>query len=281
LTVHNRGMPAPHFSLEQHVLRYYESGQEAERLESPFSSWEKVRTLDLLDRFLPPAPARILDVGGAAGAYAFPLAERGYVVDLVDPVPLHVEQAKQRAAMDQRVPRNIQVGDARAIPCDDGAADAVLFFGPLYHLTESNERLKAIREARRVLRAGGVLLAVAISRFASALDGISRGLIRDPDFVRIVKQDLKTGQHRNEIRNLDYFTTAFFHHPDELKTELIEGGFPNPRLCAIEGPLWTVPESAAAEQQQELMAIVRALETEVTLIGASAHIMGIAAKPDD
>jgi SAM-dependent methyltransferase len=183
--------------------------------------------------------------------------------------------------MHQRVPRNIQVGDARAIPCDDAAADAVLFFGPLYHLTDANERIKAIREARRVLRAGGVLLAVAISRFASALDGIARGLIRHPDFVRIVEQDLKTGQHRNETGNLDYFTTAYFHHPDELKMELIEAGFPNPSLCAIEGPLWTVPESSTAEQQERLMATMRDLENEVTLIGASAHIMGIATKPND
>jgi SAM-dependent methyltransferase len=274
-------MPAPRFSLERQILRYYESGEEAERLESPFSRWEKVRALDLLDRFLPRAPALILDVGGAVGAYAFPLAERGYVVDLVDPVPLHIEQAKQRAAMGQRVPRHFQVGDARAIPCGDAAVDAVLFFGPLYHLTDSNERLKAICEARRVLRAGGVLVAVAISRFASALDGIARGLIRDPDFVRIVEQDLKTGQHRNETRNPDYFTTAFFHHPDELKVELIEGGFQNPRLCAIEGPLWTVPESATPEQQEGVMATMRQLENEVTLIGASAHIMGIATKRND
>ncbi len=157
----------------------------------------------------------------------------------------------------------------------------MLFFGPLYHLTDATDRIKAIREARRVLRTGGVLLAVAISRFASALDGIGRGLIRDPDFVRIVEQDLKTGQHHNETGNFDYFTTAFFHHPDELRMELLEGGFSNPRLCAIEGPLWTVPELATAEQQEELMATVRALESEVTLIGASAHIMGIATKPNE
>jgi len=274
-------MTAPRFSLERQILSYYETGQEAERLENPFSRWEKVRTLDLLDRFLPPAPAVILDVGGAAGAYAFPLAERGYIVDLVDPVHLHIEQAKHRAAMHQRVPRSFQVGDARAIPCDDGAADAVLFFGPLYHLTDSDDRLKAIREARRVLRAGGVLMAVAISRFASAIDGIARGFIRDPDFVRIMEQDLTTGQHRNETSNFDYFTTAFFHHPDELKVELAAGGFPDPKLCAIEGPVWTVPEVATAEQQAALMATVRALESEATLIGASAHIMGIATKPNN
>jgi hypothetical protein len=106
-------------------------------------------------------------------------------------------------------------------------------------------------------------------------------LIRDPGFARIVEQDLKTGQHRNETGNLDYFTTAFFHHPDELKRELIEGGFPNPSLCAIEGPLWTVPESATAEQQESLMATMRALENEATLIGSSAHLMGIATKPND
>jgi SAM-dependent methyltransferase len=137
-------MPDRHFSLEQQILRYYESGQEADRLESPFFRWERARTFDLLDRFLPRAPALILDVGGAAGAYAFPLAERGYVVDLIDPVPLHVEQAKLKAAKHLRTPRNFQVGDARAIPSEDGAADAVLFFGPLYHLTDSNERIKAI-----------------------------------------------------------------------------------------------------------------------------------------
>ena len=90
-----------------------------------------------------------------------------------------------------------------------------------------------------------------------------------------MEQDLKTGQHRNQTGNFDYFTTAFFHHPDELKMELIEGGFPSPRLCAIEGPLWTVPES------EELLATVRALENEATLIGASAHIMGIATKPNE
>jgi hypothetical protein len=122
-------------------------------------------------------------------------------------------------------------------------------------------------------------MAVAISRFASALDGMGRGLIRDPEFVRIVEQDLKTGQHRNETGNADYFTTAYFHHPGELRRELMEGGFAAPKLCAIEGPIWMVPEWAR-EDQGQLMATVRAVESEMTLMGASAHIMGIAVKAE-
>jgi ubiquinone/menaquinone biosynthesis C-methylase UbiE len=191
--VQNTDMPAPGFSLETEIRRYYEAGREAVRLEDPVSRWEKVRTLDLLRRFLPPPPAVVLDVGGAAGAYAFPLAEMGYIVDLIDPVPLHAEQARQRAAMQERVPREFLVGDARAIPYEDEAADAVLFFGPLYHLTSAGDRLQAIHEAHRVLRGGGVLMAVAISRFASAFDGVARGLICDPCFVQIMEHALRPG----------------------------------------------------------------------------------------
>lgn len=271
-------MPVPRSPLDADIRRYYETTQEAERLEAPFWRWEKVRTLDLLQRFLPRPPAVILDVGGAAGAYAFPLARMGYTVDLFDPVPSHIEQARQRASTLQRVPRTFQVADARTIPSEDGAADAVLFFGPLYHLTNLDDRLAAIREAHRVLRGGGVLMAVAISRFASALDGIARGLIRDPRFVEIVRQDLATGQHRNDMGNPDYFTTAFFHHPDELKAELIQGGFSEPKLCAIEGPLWGVQEPAEDQERERLLEMMRAVEGESTLIGASAHIMGIAKK---
>jgi SAM-dependent methyltransferase len=271
-------MPGPHLSLSGEIYGYYEAGLEAGRLEASFSRWEKVRTLDLLRRHLPPAPAVILDVGGAAGAYAFPLAEMGYIVDLFDPVPLHIEQAQQRLGLQLRKPRKVQLGDARAIPCEDLAADAVLLFGPLYHLTNRDDRLQAIREAHRVLRAGGVLMAVAISRFASALDGIARGFIRDPRFVQIVERDLRSGQHRNETGNLDYFTTAFFHHPDELKRELMDGGFPDTKLCAVEGPVWNVEDPATAEQREQLLATMTAVENETTLIGASAHIMGIATK---
>ena len=266
--------------MEAEILRYYDLGREADRLQIPFFAWERFRTFDLLDRFLPPAPAVILDVGGAAGAYAFPLAEKGYLVDLIDPVPLHLQQAKQRARETGRGPRTLQVGDARSIAAADGTADAVLFFGPLYHLTDRNERLTAIREARRVLKVGGTLLAVAISRFASALDGISRGLIRDAEFLRIVEKDLETGQHRNETAKPDYFTTAFFHQPDEFKAELTDGGFPTVTLCGIEGPLWNVTLPDIPAERERLMTAIRAIESEPALLGASAHIMAIANKPD-
>ena len=78
------------------VVTYYESGVENDRLASGIGRLELARTESLLRRLLPPAPSRVLDVGGGPGRYAAMLAHQGYEVVLVDPVPLHVEEARAR-----------------------------------------------------------------------------------------------------------------------------------------------------------------------------------------
>jgi SAM-dependent methyltransferase len=116
-------------------------------------------------------------------------------------------------------------GDARCLSAQSNSADAVLLLGPLYHLVERSDRLMALREARRILKPKGVLIAAAISRFASLIDGLARGFFRDSDFRKIVASDLATGQHRNPTNQTAYFTTAYFHHPEELAAEVREASF--------------------------------------------------------
>lgn len=67
----------------------------------------------------------------------------------------------------------------------DESCDVVLLFGPLYHLTEQVDRLTALQEAHRVPRSRGLLLAVRISRFTSALDGLRQGLFDDPTAAQV------------------------------------------------------------------------------------------------
>jgi ubiquinone/menaquinone biosynthesis C-methylase UbiE len=107
----------------------------------------------------------ILDIGGGAGVYSFWLAAMGYSVHLVDAMPLHIEQARQVASQPGTPPLAcLSVGDARRLDFRDEIADAVLLMGPLYHLTERDDRLLALREAHRVLCPGGMVCAVGISR---------------------------------------------------------------------------------------------------------------------
>ncbi|MCJ7658452.1 MAG: class I SAM-dependent methyltransferase [Anaerolineales bacterium] len=270
-------------NLSNEILSYYERGEEDQRLLTGFNQLEMVRTEELLERFLPPPPAAVLDVGGGSGHYACWLAKKGYEVHLIDPIPLHVEQAKQTSKQQPDHPlANATTGDARHLEHPDNSTDVVLLFGPLYHLTDRGDRQQVLREAQRVLRSDGIIMAVGISRFASALDGLDSGFIDDPQFVQIIDRDLIDGQHRNPTNNPNYFTTAYFHHPFELQTEVEAVGFHRGKTLAIEGPGWAAKDFEQRWQDDErralLLDLIRKIEKEPSLLGMSGHIMVTAKK---
>lgn len=265
--------------IPKEIERYYQQTCESERLSQGFGELERLRTQAILARYLPPPPATVLDVGGAAGVYAFPLSSQGYRVHLVDPVELHLEQARSQASASRAELASITLGDARHLNVDDGAADAVLFLGPLYHLVEHADRLRALREAHRILKPGGVLFAAAISRFASLIDGLSRGFFRDPEFRKMVAGDLASGQHRNPGNRPEYFTTAHFHRPEQLADEVREAGFGDVKILAVEGPAWSTAHLLDVwndkTQRQDLIDFLMLVEQESSLVGASAHLIAV------
>jgi len=265
------------------MSHYYAAADEASRLRSGWFRLEQERTRELLVRHLPPAPAAIIDAGGGAGAYACWLATRGYQVYLLDPVPKHVEQARAASAQQTGHPlASAEVGDARHLPQDNASADAVLLLGPLYHLVEKQDRMACLREAHRVLRPGGAVWGAAISRFASLFDSLSSGFFSDPAFAPILDRDLEDGQHRNTTGNPLYFTDAYFHRPGELSQEFLKAGFQVAELVAIEGPGWLARDFDLLwnhpQQRERLLAVIRKVEREPTVLGASSHIMAIGRK---
>jgi ubiquinone/menaquinone biosynthesis C-methylase UbiE len=264
------------------IVRYYAGAHESERLQHGPGELERDRTREIIARYIAAPPARVLDVGGGAGVHALWLLEKGYEVELIDPVPLHVEQARSAFASGRHERGSARVGDARALEAADDSADAVLMLGPLYHLADRADRVGALSEARRTLRPGGFVFAAGISRFASMLDGYARDVIRDPAFASIVEADLETGQHRNTTDRVDYFTTAYFHRPDELRTEAEQAGLAVETTLAIEGPFWGLADFAGVwrdEARRSLMLrLLRTVEAEPSLLGASAHLMLVARK---
>ena len=269
--------------LDPDIRNYYERAPEESRLEHGPSQLEALRTRELILRHAPTPPAMVLDVGGAAGAYAFWLAEHGYEVRLIDAVPRLVEVARQRNLQASPPLAACSVGDARALPAPSNSAAMVLLLGPLYHLVEAGDRRAALGEAIRVLRPGGVLIAAGISRWASALDGLSRELLRDSAFVSILENDLRDGRHRNPTTELEYFTTAFFHRPEELRREVSEAGFDVAGLYGVEGPAWMLADFAERwddpERREIILRVARALESEPSVIGCSAHLIVVGRKP--
>jgi SAM-dependent methyltransferase len=292
------------------IESHYGTGYERARLfRDGTPALEFVRSLELLDRLLPAPPARVLDVGGGPGIYAAPLARRGYRVHLVDAMPLHVEQARELAAAVATESRGLPghrgapwgslpqistagsdpaaaftaaLGDARDLPEPDGSQDAVLLFGPLYHLTQAQDRRQALAEARRVLRPGGRLMAVAVSRFASLLDGVYQDWLDDPQFRRIVEADLADGQHRNPdpVGRAEWFTTAYFHTPAGLASEVERAGFAGTALYGVEGPCWPLQQGwADPRRREQILFAARAVETQPSVLGVSMHVIAAATRP--
>lgn len=264
---------------------YYDRFEEKDRLFFGSGPLELARTQEILVRHMPQPPAVVLDVGGGSGVYSCWLSEKGYEVHFIDPVRKHVEQAKiaSRAQPDRPL-ASIAIGDACKLDHPDATMDAVLLFGPLYHLTEKKDRFTALKEASRVTRKGGLIFAAFISRFASLLDGFFRSYLDDPVFVSIVEQDLLDGQHRNPTKDPNYFTSAFFHHPKDIVSEIEESGLILEKLLPVESLGGLLPRIEAdwqsPQRRDRLLRFLRRVENEPSLIGISAHLIGIARKSE-
>jgi SAM-dependent methyltransferase len=234
---------------------FYErvAGEDDRLVSSALGQLELARTQELLLRQLPPAPARVLDVGGGTGRYAAWLADHGYQVHLVEPTPLHLAQAGRRSA-GSATPFRVSEGHAGALPEEDASKEVVLLFGPLSHLKDEADRLRAFSEARRVLVAGGLLAAVAISRFAGLLDSL-----------------------RHEFVDTGFGEVGYFHDPQSFADEAERSGFDVLGIFGVEGPgslvtdlneRWVDPA-----QHEAVIEAARLVEQEPSLLGASHHLL--------
>jgi len=258
--------------IDAEILAHYAEGQENGRLTSG-PSLELLRTQVLLARFLPAPPARVLDVGGASGVYASWLSDRGYQVHLIDPVPLHREQAMADGRF------SVAPGDARSLAEDNASYDAVLLLGPLYHLTERTDRVRALAEARRVTRPGGIVAAAVISRCATTLDGFFRGFVDKPAFTALMTAGLKSGQHRNPGAEPGLFTTAYFHDAAGIAREITDSGLRLQGLLPVEGLLHWAPgikdRLSDPSQRQLILDTLAEMEHDPAMIGATGHLLAI------
>lgn len=256
------------------VVGHYESIQEEDRLRDGRDQLELVRTREILLRHLPSDAASVIDIGGGTGVHARWIAELGHRVHVVDITPRHVEQVRTELG---GLGVTAEVGDARSLRVDDGSYDIVLLLGPLYHLQDRGDRLAALREARRVARAGAVIAVAAISRFASLFDGLAREFLFDRDFQRIVQRDLADGCHDNPQNRPHWFTTAYFHRASDLRREAEDAGIVVADVYGVEGMAGWMSHLDERWQEPEERAVIiesaRAVECEPSLMGLSAHLL--------
>ncbi|MFH0515707.1 class I SAM-dependent methyltransferase [Streptomyces sp. M41] len=261
-------------AVHEEILAYYARGKEDTRLReggAPAGRLEFWRTQDILRRLLPAAPARVLDVGGGSGVHAEWLTADGYQVDLVDPVPLHVEQAARLPGVTARR------ADARDLPAPDAAYDTVLMLGPLYHLPEREDRTRALAQAHRVVRPGGSVVAATINRYAQLHD-----LLREERYFTPLNRertDAVLADGRHPFHEEGFFTIAHFARPDDVPGEFTDAGLVVEGQYGVEGAAWLMGGVEDwlddPSRREAVLAACRHIEAEPTLLGVSGHLLTV------
>ena len=263
----------------QDTIGFYSEHPDDERLSRGWGMLEFARSKEIVLRHLPAGTRTVLDVGGGTGIYTEWLGELGYDAHLIDITPAHIAFARSN----RRRVASAEVGDARDLSWQDASADAVLLFGPLYHLIESADRTLALREARRVLHPGGIVFASAICRFAPLLASLIGGFFDEPAFSGVLARALEDGQHRNTTGDPKRFTTAYFHRPEELIAEMRAAGFDVIELVPVEGPCWLAKGSESGftecwldtDRRNRLLELARAVEHDPMALALSPHVLAV------
>lgn len=270
-------------TIDKDVLAKYNAGIEKGRLHKGIGLIEFERTKEILREMLPPPPAVIYDIGGAYGEYSYYLAALGYDVYLYDIAEKNIEMSHKLGKKLDLTLKAAEVADARSIDRPDNSADAILLFGPLYHIVDREERLLCLKECYRLLKPNGMLFTAAISRYATMLKYTSRydkrPRLDDDAFFKMLESTVNTGIHTKKPMGLSYF-----HKPDELREEIETEGFVDTDIRGILGPVWLVRNLDKAwkkpEKRAALMRVVRLLEKEESLFGLSTHFLSISEKAE-
>ena len=218
------------------VRKYYARYDEWGRLERPAGRLEFERSVGYFERFMP-SPCRVLDLGCGPGRYAIALAMRGHQVTLADLSSAQLDIARQKITEAHVMNKvdGIHELSATSMPCfNDESFDAVVAFGPFYHLISQGDRQKTAREIARVVRPGGWVFVAFMPPFFQLTHLITRA-VSDPE--QVCKENFiecfELGLYKN--RHDSGFQEAYFAYPAEIRETLAREGLHCRLIASLRG----------------------------------------------
>lgn len=262
--------------ISRELEAFYNRASEETRLEKGMGVFEFERIKSLIEKYAPVAPSKIIDVGGGTGKYSEWLAKKEHEVHLVEPVAKHLLIAETRANKSKRK-FAIHSGESRRLDFPDNFADLIILHGPLYHLQKKEDRDLTIKEAKRVVKNGGIILGFAINYTASTLVGLLNGLIHKKSFFEMCKEELTTGVHNPPDDFPWLLAEGYYHNPEQLKEEFTNQELTHLNTYAVEGMAWLDKDYFANmlndKKKKNLTELTRLTENDSYLLPFSPHVM--------
>jgi ubiquinone/menaquinone biosynthesis C-methylase UbiE len=210
--------------MSQLVRDYYNAHAENEqnRLDLPLCRIEFVSTLRLIGKYFP-KQGKVCDIGGGTGRYAIELLRKGYLVTLLDLSDVEIQLANIQLKKNGLSPEQLIVGDARDMSMlASDTFDAALLLGPMYHIVESVERTKVLRELKRILKPQGV----AIIAYLNSWGLIKTGIVDFPHWYKdIAFLRSMLDEHFFAGQKLSGFTECYWSTSKAALQEVEGAGF--------------------------------------------------------
>jgi len=177
--------------LNQHLADYYNQGNEDARLTSRHGSVEFLTTMHYISRYAH-ADCRIAEIGAGTGRYSHALGAAGYAVDAVELVDSNIKIFEQNKQDNTKV--SIRQGNALDLSMfADSTYNITLLLGPMYHLFTNSDKHRAIGEALRITKPGGIVfVAYCISDASILHSGFVRKRFSVAEFIKNGYIDPKT-----------------------------------------------------------------------------------------
>lgn len=183
--------------------------------------WERLQrhqfefelTTRYINRYIKPGD-KVLDIGGGPGRYSLHLAAKGCDVTLFDLSSANIEFAKEQAVVSD-LSLKAFVGDAREVDClISEQYDHILLMGPLYHLLQETDRIKAINASLKKLKRKGIIFV----SFISSYGGIIYSMKYEPQLILEEELEYQYKLFEDDLPfSGDSFTQSYFYrHKDVL-----------------------------------------------------------------
>lgn len=210
--------------MTEDITKFYneQPNKEWQRLDDPYHTFELVATLKVIDTYFE-NKGKICDIGSGPGRYAIELMQRGHDVTLVDFSQELLEIAKVEVGR-----RNLNeqaqfiCSDARELDhLESGIHDYVMVMGPMYHLHDREDRERVLKQAKRVLKPGGLAIVAYLNSWGILRYGLERfaELYKDEAFLRSFMGEVSIDWQ------FENFTEWFSTTPPKMIEELEDAGF--------------------------------------------------------